>query len=144
MYSNRLIFKTSIDDKVFYLKDTVLVTFKHNRNGISSSQLNGGTCDLYKSVFNQHLSQDRIDYLENHDVCDYLINECKLMDIDSNFSTGLITLAEMNNLSIVSKKYKNVVYQLQELGQILQKQVIQHHTGRKMVNFILELSIQYC
>ena len=108
MYSNRLIFKTSIDDKVFYLKDTVLVTFKHNRNGISSSQLNGGTCDLYKSVFNQHLSQDRIDYLENHDVCDYLINECKLMDIDSNFSTGLITLAEMNNLSIVSKKYKNV------------------------------------
>ena len=108
MYSNRLIFKTSSDDEIFYLKDTILVNFKHNRNGVSSSELNGGTCDLYKSVFNQHLSQDKIDYLENHDVCEYLINECRLMEIDSNYSTGLITLAEMNNLSIVSKSFRNL------------------------------------
>ncbi len=108
MYSNRLIFKTSSEDEIFYLKDTILVNFKHNRNGVSSSELNGGTCDLYKSVFNQHLSQDKIDYLENHDVCEYLINECRLMEIDSNYSTGLITLAEMNNLSIVSKSFRNL------------------------------------
>lgn len=108
MYSNRLIFKTSTDDEIFYLKDTILINFNHNRNGISSSHLNGGTCDLYKSVFNQHLTQDKINYLETHSVHDYLINECSLMEIDSNFSTGLITLAEMNNLSIVSKEYKNV------------------------------------
>ena len=108
MYSNRLIFKTSLDDRVYYLKDTILVNFKHNRNGVSSSELNGGTCDLYKSVFNQHLSQDRIDYLENHDVCEYLINECRSLEIDSNYSTALITLAKMENLSIVTKSFKNV------------------------------------
>ncbi|WP_405270462.1 adenosylcobinamide amidohydrolase [Methanobrevibacter sp.] len=108
MYSNRLIFKTSLDDRVYYLKDTILVNFKHNRNGVSSSVLNGGACDLYKSVFNQHLSQDRIDYLENHDVCEYLINECRSLEIDSNYSTALITLAKMENLSIVTKSFKNV------------------------------------
>ena len=47
-------------------------------------------------------------YLVDHDVCDYLINECSLMEIDSNYSTGLITLAEMNNLSIVNESFKNL------------------------------------
>ena len=108
MYSNRLIFKTSSDDEIYYLDDTILVKFNHNRNGVSTSQLNGGTCDIYKHVFNQHLSQDRIDYLENHDVCDYLINECRSLEIDSDYSTALITLAQMDNLSIITKSFKNV------------------------------------
>lgn len=108
MYSNRLIFKTSQDDEVYYLNDTILVNFKHDRNGVSSSPLNGGTCELYKSVFNQHLSQEKIDYLETHDVCDYLINECRSMEIDPNLSTGLITLAEMNNSSIITKSFRNL------------------------------------
>ena len=108
MYSDRLIFKTSSDDEVYYLKDTILVNFKHNRNGVSTSQLNGGTCDTYKTVFNQHLSQDRIDYLESHDVCEYLINECRSLEIDPNYSTALITLAKMENMSIVTKSFKNV------------------------------------
>ena len=108
MYSNRLIFKTSLDDEIYYLDDTILVKFNHNRNGVSTSQLNGGTCDIYKYVFNQHLSQDRIDYLENHDVCEYLINECRSLEIDSNYSTALITLAQMENLSIITKSFKNV------------------------------------
>jgi adenosylcobinamide amidohydrolase len=107
MYSNRLIFKTSTDDEIFYLKDTILINFGVNRNGLSTSILNGGTDDLYKHVFNQHLSQDKIDYLENHDVCDYLINECDLLNIDSSFSTGLLTLARMENVSIVTKAFKN-------------------------------------
>jgi adenosylcobinamide amidohydrolase len=69
--------------------------------------LNGGTNDLYKHVFNQHLTQEKIDYLVDHDVCEYLINECNLFDIDSDFATGLITLAEMGNVSIVTKSFKN-------------------------------------
>ena len=108
MYSNRLIFKTSDDDEVFYLKDTILINFGVNRNGISTSKLNPGTNDAYKSVFNQHLSQDKIDYLENHDVRDYLINECGLLNVDYNYSTGFVTLAEMKNVSIVSKKFKSI------------------------------------
>ena len=108
MYSNRLIFKTSTNDEIFYLNDTILINFNVNRNGLSTSQLNGGTNDLYKQVFNQHLSQEKIDYLVNHDVCDYLINECRLLNIDSGFSTGLITLAKMENASIVTKGFKNL------------------------------------
>lgn len=107
MYSNRLIFKTSDNDEIFYLKDTILINFGVNRNGLSTSQLNGGTNYLYRHVFNQHLSQDKIDYLVNHDVCGYLINECNLMGVDSDFTTGLITLAEMGNVSIVTKKFNN-------------------------------------
>lgn len=106
MYSNRLIFKTSSNDEIFYLTDTILINFNCNRNGLSTSWLNGGTNDFYKHVFNQHLSQDKIDYLENHDVCEYLINECRLLDIDSKFATGLITLAKMENVSIVTKNLK--------------------------------------
>ena len=108
MYEHRLIFKTSLGDEVFYLKDTILVKFNTNRNGISTSQLNGGTNDFYKYVFNQHLSQDKIDFLENHDVCEYLINECENFKIDYKFSTALITLAKMKNVSIVVESYKSL------------------------------------
>ncbi len=108
MYNNRLIFKTSTDDEIFYLKNTILINFNVYRNGLSTSQLNGGTNDLYKHVFNQHLSQDKIDYLENHNVREYLINECVSFKIDPDFSTGLITLAKMKNVSIVTKQFKNL------------------------------------
>ena len=108
MYSNRLIFKTSTDDEVFYLKDTILINFNHKRNGISTSKLNGGFSNNYKSVFNHHLSQQNIDYLETHDVEEYLIRKCGLLDIDSGNSTALITLAQMKSVSIVSKSFKNL------------------------------------
>ena len=108
MYSDKLIFKTSLNDEIFYLKDTILINFGTSRNGLSTSKLNPGTKGLYKSVFNQHLSQEKIDYLENHDVCEYLINECSLLNIDSQYATGLITLAEMKNVSIVTKNYKSI------------------------------------
>lgn len=108
MYFNRLIFKTSLGDELFYLKDTILINFNTRRNGISSSQLNGGISKCYKSVFNQHLTQEKIDYLVNHDLEEYLINECEKLKIDSEFSTGLVTLAKMKNLSIVSKKYRQL------------------------------------
>ena len=108
MYKHRLIFKTSDNAEIFYLKDTILVKFNIKRNGISTSELNGGSRDLYKSVFNQHLSQEKIDFLENHDVRDYLVSQCKSFGEDFNFSTGLITLAKMNNVSIVVKKYRTI------------------------------------
>ncbi|KZX13555.1 adenosylcobinamide amidohydrolase [Methanobrevibacter oralis] len=108
MYNNRIIFKTSDRDEIFYLKDSILINFLVNRNGISTSELNSGFSDNFKSVFNHHLSQKSLNFLENHDVKDYLINHCSYLDIDSNSSTGLITLAKMNNVSIVSKNFKKL------------------------------------
>ncbi len=108
MYKNRLIFKTSVNDEIFYLNDTILINFNVNRNGLSTSMLNGGFNKSYRSVFNQHLSQDKIDYLEDHDICEFLINECNLLNVDPDFSTGLITLAEMKNVSIATETFRNL------------------------------------
>ena len=108
MFSKRLIFKTSDNDEIFYLNNTILINFNKYRNGISTSALNGGNINLYKSVFNQHLSQNTIVYLENHDLKEYLINQCNFLNIDSKYSTGLVTLAEMKNVGIVSKRFKSI------------------------------------
>ncbi len=105
---HRLIFQSSVKDEVFYLNDTIFVNFNVNRNGISTSKLNGGFSDSFKSAFNYHLSQENIDYLENHDVKDYLIQHCRSLNIDSDCSTGLITLADMKNVSIAHKTFKNI------------------------------------
>lgn len=105
---SRLFFVTSLKDEVYYLKDTIFVNFNVKRNGISTSKLNGGFSSNFKSVFNHHLSQENIDYLEDHDVCDYLIQHCWSLNIDSSFSTGLITLAEMKNVGIVTKSFKDL------------------------------------
>ncbi len=108
MYSNRLIFKTSLNDEIYYLKDTIFIKFNLNRNGISTSKLNGGFSNNFKSVFNHHLSQENIEYLENHDVRDYLIGQCLSLNIDSDYTTGLITLAKMKNVSIITKNHENL------------------------------------
>lgn len=105
---DRLFFISSLNDEIYYLKDTILVKFNVKRNGISTSKLNGGFSSNFKSVFNHHLSQEHIDYLENHDVCDYLIQQCWNLNIDSNHTTGLITLAEMKNVGIAVKAYKDI------------------------------------
>ena len=97
---DRLFFLSSLNDEVYYLKDTIFVKFNVRRNGISTSK--------FRSVFNHHLSQENIDYLENHDVGDYLIQHCRSLNIDSTYSTGLTTLARMKNVSIVTKSFKSL------------------------------------
>lgn len=108
MNPDRLFFTTSSDDEVYYLKDTIFVKFNVKRNGISTSKLNGGFSSNFKSVFNHHLSQENIDYLADHDVCDYLIQQCESLGIDSTYSTGLTTLAKMENVSIECESHKNL------------------------------------
>ncbi len=105
---DRQFFLTSLKDEVYYLKDTIFVKFNVKRNGISTSKLNGGFSNNFKSVFNHHLSQENIDYLENHDVCDYLIQHCWGLNIDSRYTTGLITLAEMKNVAIVTESFRDL------------------------------------
>ena len=108
MYNDRLIFKTSSLDEVYYLKDTIFIKFSSKRNTISNSTLNGGINNNLKYLFNHHLSQETLDYLENHDLKEYLINHCDDLKFDSNLSAGLVTLALMKNLSIVTKKHNNL------------------------------------
>ena len=108
MYNNRLIFKTSSSDEIYYFKDSIFISFNHKRNTISTSVLNGGIKSNLKYLFNHHLSQENINYLENHDLNDYLNKLCDDYGFDSSESSGLVTLAKMRNLSIVTKKYKKL------------------------------------
>ena len=108
MYSNRLIFKTSQSDEVYYFKDSIFISLNHKRNVLSTSVLNGGISTDLKYLFNHHLSQEAINYLENHDLCDYLKEFCDGRGFDASKSSGLVTLARMRNLSIVIKNYKKL------------------------------------
>lgn len=108
MYNNRLIFKTSTHDEVYYLKDSIFIRFNNRRNFISNSVLNGGIRNNLKFAFNHHLSQKNIDYLENHDLCEYLGDLCKGFDVNSVNATGLVTLARMENVSIITNRYKKL------------------------------------
>ena len=108
MYSNRLIFRTSSLDEVYYLKDSIFVKFNSKRNAISNSILNGGINNNLKYIFNHHLSQENLDYLENHDLRKYLIKHCDDLNFDFKQSSGLVTLALMKNLSIVTKKHNDL------------------------------------
>lgn len=105
---DRLFFLSSVNDEIYYLKDTIFIKFNVKRNGISTSKLNGGFSNNFKSVFNHHLTQENIDYLEDHDIGDYLIQHCWSLNIDSAFSTGLTTLARMENVSIATKEFRNL------------------------------------
>lgn len=105
---DRLFFVSSVNDELYYLKDTIFVKFNVKRNGFSTSKLNGGFSRNLQSVFNHHLSQENIDYLENHDVEDYLIQLCWSLNIDSSYTTGLVTLARMKNVSVVYKTFKSI------------------------------------
>ena len=104
MYNDRLIFKTSTSDEVLYLKDSIFIKFHNNRNVISNSVLNGGIKNKLNSVFNHHLSQEDINYLESHDLKEYLIEHCKSHNFNPETSSGLVTLARMRNVSIITKK----------------------------------------
>ena len=86
MYNDRLIFKTSSLDEVYYLKDSIFVKFNSKRNTISNSTLNGGINNNLKYLFNHHLSQETINYLENHDLNEYLIKHCDCLKFDSKQS----------------------------------------------------------
>ena len=105
---DRLFFVSSVNDELYYLKDTIFVKFNVKRNGFSTSKLNGGFSNNLECIFNHHLSQKNIDYLENHDLEDYLIQQCWSLNIDSNYASGLVTLAEMKNVGIANKTFRNL------------------------------------
>lgn len=108
MQTKRLIFKNSTGDRAYIYENSIVVEFGVCRNGISTSELNGGYKKDFKSSFNHYLSQENIDFLENHSVNDYLVRQSGILGIDSKFTTGLLTSAQMENACVVTKQYKNL------------------------------------
>lgn len=108
MQTKRLIFKNSTGDRTYIYENSIVVEFGVCRNGISTSELNGGYKKNFKIAFNHYLSQENIDFLENHSIKDYLIRQSGILGIDSKFTTGLLTSAQMENACVVTKQYRNL------------------------------------
>lgn len=108
MQTKRLIFKNSTGDRAYIYENSIVVEFGVCRNGISTSELNGGYKKNFKIAFNHYLSQENIDFLENHSIKDYLIRQSGILGIDSKFTTGLLTSAKMENACVVTKQYRNL------------------------------------
>lgn len=108
MQTKRLIFKNSTGDRAYIYENSIVVEFGVCRNGISTSVLNGGYKKNFKIAFNHYLSQENIDFLENHSIKDYLIRQSGILGIDSKFTTGLLTSAQMENACVVTKQYRNL------------------------------------
>ena len=108
MQNKKLIFKNSTGDRAYIYKNSIVVDFGVCRNGISTSEINGGFKTNFKSVFNHHLSQDNLNFLENHSVKQYLLKQSSDLGIDSKYTTGLLTSALMENACVVTKQYKNL------------------------------------
>lgn len=108
MQTKRLIFKNSTGDRAYIYENSIVVEFGVCRNGISTSELNGGYKKNFKIAFNHYLSQENIDFLENHSIKDYLIRQSGILGIDSKVTTGLLTSAQMENACVVTKQYRNL------------------------------------
>lgn len=108
MQTKRLIFKNSTGDRVYIYENSIVVEFGVCRNGISTSELNGGYKKNFKTAFNHYLSQENIDFLENHSIKDYLIRQSGILGVDPKFTTGLLTSAQMENACVVTKQYRNL------------------------------------
>lgn len=108
MQTKRLIFKNSTGDRAYIYENSIVVEFGVCRNGISTSELNGGYKKNFKIAFNHYLSQENIDFLENHSIKDYLIRQSGILGIDSKFTMGLLTSAQMENACVVTKQYRNL------------------------------------
>lgn len=108
MQTKRLIFKNSTGDRAYIYENSIVVEFGVCRNGISTSELNGGYKKNFKIAFNHYLSQENIDFLENHSIKNYLIRQSGILGIDSKFTTGLLTSAQMENACVVTKQYRNL------------------------------------
>lgn len=108
MQTKRLIFKNSTGDRAYIYENSIVVEFGVCRNGISTSELNGGYKKNFKTAFNHYLSQENIDFLENHSIKDYLIRQSGILGVDPKFTTGLLTSAQMENACVVTKQYRNL------------------------------------
>lgn len=108
MQTKRLIFKNSTGDRAYIYENSIVVEFGVCRNGISTSELNGGYKKNFKTAFNHYLSQENIDFLENHSIKDYLIRQSGILGVDPKFTMGLLTSAQMENACVVTKQYRNL------------------------------------
>lgn len=96
-------------DKLYLSSNTIFIKFSNKRNGIVTSQLNGGFKKDFTGVFNHQLSQEAIDensielYLEGLSK-----GLAKKFNVKANEISGLITSAKMGNAGMAIEKFRKL------------------------------------
>ncbi len=104
----KLIYQTKSNDKVYADNNFLVVDFPYEKNTLALSYLNGGYNENIKSVFNQHLSTDEINKIDMAQIESYLSSKSNLLGLNPHKTTALLTHADMENTSIVTKSYKKL------------------------------------
>ncbi|WP_407355324.1 adenosylcobinamide amidohydrolase [Methanolobus sp. WCC5] len=105
-----LLFETTGKEKVYRYSDSILLMLPEGRKILSTSWLNGGYREDLRSVFNhrvpkgKHAPKD----LDGGSIPAYLSIIAKRLGLEPATSSGLLTAANMNNVSIVTRSFRGV------------------------------------
>ncbi|MFA0833314.1 MAG: adenosylcobinamide amidohydrolase [Methanobacterium formicicum] len=103
-----LIHKTSTGEQVFRFKKSIVIQLPEKRNALTASWLNGGYREDIHSIFNHQLNQDELDYLEDGGVPDFMKNLARDLGTDPDRTVGFLTVADMDNVSIICEKFREI------------------------------------
>lgn len=105
-----LLFETTGKEQVYRYSDSILLLLPGGRKTLTTSWLNGGYREDLRAVFNHRVPKGKNlpSELEGGNIPAYLTIIAKRLGIDPDTSSGLLTAANMNNVSIVSRSFRGV------------------------------------
>ncbi len=105
-----LLFETTGKEKVYRYKDSIVLSLPQGRKTLTTSWLNGGYREGLRTIFNhrvpkgKHAPKD----LDGGSIPAYLGIIAGKLGQDPELSSGLLTAANMENVSIVTKSFRGV------------------------------------
>lgn len=103
-----LLYELNSGIKVFRVDDCIIVKLPENNNLLTTSWINGGYKENLEAVYNHQLGQKEIDALENRSISDYMYKKAEQLDLNPKNVTGLLTAANIDNVAISKKCYREL------------------------------------
>ncbi|SFM48766.1 adenosylcobinamide amidohydrolase [Methanolobus profundi] len=107
---NILLFETTGKEKVYRQKDSIVLSLPEGRKTLTTSWLNGGYREDIRTIFNHRVPKGKHapKELDGGSIPAYLSIIAKRLGEDPDTSTGLLTAANMDNVSIVTRSFRGV------------------------------------
>jgi adenosylcobinamide hydrolase len=106
--TKRLIFETGDGEKVYRVNDSLVVKLPKNRNTLITSWINGGYKENLEAVFNNQLSQENINALENSSVSDFMFKKAHNLGLNPENVAGLLTSADIDNVAVSIRHFREL------------------------------------
>ncbi|MDG6243129.1 MAG: adenosylcobinamide amidohydrolase [Methanolobus sp.] len=105
-----LIFETTGKEQVYRYSDSIVLLLPKGRKTLTTSWLNGGYREDMRAVFNHRVPKGKHlpSGLDGGNIPAYLAIVAKRLGIEPDTSSGLLTAANMNNVSIVTRSFRGV------------------------------------